>query len=287
MSAARTPDQAIAVLARETAWRHGQVPAQLDGIDVPPGHWLIARGCYLQRSESGYGYFYAPGQGILVERPEAADPDEEALWLHGSVYTAVASLNGFLPMHASAVAHEGRVFAFTGPSGAGKSTLAAGLGRHGFPLFCDDTLLIDLHSTAGLLAMPGHKRLKLLPDAIALAGADIEQPVGADTGKYYAHPVAGVVGVPLTLHGLIFIEPGLTVQWEEIIGAERFVRLEADHYTQDIYQRAAQPGRQEQFALRARLAAALAMAQLTRPVSADGFAESLDVAAERIREWEL
>lgn len=274
----------MAVLARETVWRHGPVPAQLAGIAVPPGYRLIAEGCYLQRCESGYGYFHAPGEGIVIERPPGADPDEEVLWLNGSVYAAVASLNGFLPLHASAVAHEGRVFAFTGPSGAGKSTLAAGLGRHGFPLFCDDTLLIDLHSTAGLLAMPGHKRLKLLPDSLALAGAEAEQPVGADTGKYYARPAAGIVNQPLPLDSLIFIEPGATPQWDKISGAERFVRLDIDHYTQEIFHQAVRPSRQEQFSLRARLAGALVMARLVRPVSPAGFAASLDLAAERIRE---
>lgn len=285
MIAARTPAQAMALLARETAWRHGQTPRGLDGIAVPPGHRLIAGGRYLQWSESGYGYCYAPGEGIVVERPAGADPYEEALWLYGSVYAAVACLNGFLPIHASAVAHDGKVIAFTGPTGAGKSTLAAGLGQLGLPLFCDDTLLVDLHSTAGLIAMPGHKRLKLLPDALALAGADAEQPVGAETGKFYARPAAGDVGEPLPLAGLVFLEPGPETTWQILRGAERFVRLEDDHYTQDIFREAAQPGRAGLFALRARLAGQVAMVRLSRPISEQGYAASLALAAERIREF--
>lgn len=284
MIPARTPDQAVALLARETAWRHGPVPRQLAGIEVPRGHRLIAQGCYLQWSESGFGYFHAPGEGIVIERPEGADLDEESLWLNGSVFAAVASLNGFLPIHASAVEQAGQVIAFSGPSGAGKSTLAAGLGQHGLRLFCDDTLLVDLHSTAGLIAMPGHKRLKLLPDALALAGAEAEQAVGADTGKFYARPVAGDVGRPLPLRSLVFLEAGPSPQWQAIRGAERFVRLEDDHYTQDIYREAARPSREEQFALRARLAAQVDMARLVRPVSTAGFAASLELAAKRIRE---
>ena len=129
MIAPRAPAEAMALLARETAARHGSVPRALGGIAVPLGHRLIAEGCYLQWSDSGYGYYYAPGQGIVIERPEAADPDEETLWLNGSVYAGVACLNGFLPLHASAVAVDGRAIAFTGPTGAGKSTLAAGLGQ--------------------------------------------------------------------------------------------------------------------------------------------------------------
>jgi len=284
MISPRTPAEAMAVLARETAARHGPVPRELDGIAVPLGHRLITGGRYLQWSDSGYGYYHAPGEGIVIERPDGADPDEEALWLNGSVYAGVACLNGFLPLHASAVAHDGRVIAFTGPTGAGKSTLAAGLGQLGFPLFCDDTLLLDLHSTDGLIAMPGHKRLKLLPDALALAGAAAEAPVGAETGKFYARPAAGDLGEPLPLAVLVFLEAGAEAHWHEVRGAERFVRLEDDHYTQAIFREAAQPGRAELFALRARLAGQVAMARLVRPISAAGFAASLALAAERIRE---
>jgi hypothetical protein len=285
MIAPRSPTEAMALLARETAWRHGPVPRDLGGLTVPLGHRLIAGGCYLQWSDSGYGYYHAPGEGIVIERPAGADPDEEALWLNGSVYAGVACLNGFLPLHASAVAAGGQVIAFTGPTGAGKSTLAAGLGQLGFPLFCDDTLLVDLHSTAGLIAMPGHKRLKLLPDALALAGAAAQAPVGAETGKFYAQPAAGDVGQPLPLAGLVFLEVGAETLWQDIRGAERFVRLEDDHYTQEIFREAAQPGRAELFALRARLAGQVAMARLERPISAAGFAASLALAATRIREF--
>jgi len=284
MIAPRTPAEAMALLARETAWRHGSVPRALAGIAVPLGHRLIAEGCYLHWTDSGYGYYHARGEGIVIERPDGADPDEEALWLTGSVYAGVACLNGFLPLHASAVAVGGRAIAFTGPTGAGKSTLAAGLGQLGFPLFCDDTLLLDLHSTAGLMAMPGHKRLKLLPDALALAGAAAEAPVGAETGKFYARAAAGDLGQPLPLAGLVFLEAGPEVHWHEVRGAERFVRLEDDHYTQAIFREAAQPDRAALFALRARLAGQVAMARLVRPISAAGFAASLTLAAERIRE---
>ena len=132
--------------------------------------------------------------------------------------------------------------------------------------------------------MPGHKRLKLLPDALALAGAAAEASVGAQTGKFYARAPAGHLAQPLPLAGLVFLEAGANVQWHEVRGAERFVRLEDDHYTQAIYREAAQPDRATLFALRARLAGQMAMARLVRPISVQGFAASLALAAERIRE---
>lgn len=274
----------MAVLARETGWHYGAVPSSLAGHDVQPGFRCIADGCFLLRCESGYGYLYRPGEGITIERPENADPDEEFLWLNGSVYAGVACLNGFLPFHASAVAHAGRVFAFTGPGGAGKSTLAAGLGARGYPLFCDDTLLVDLAATDRVLAMPGHKRLKLREDAFALTGARPVQPVGANTGKHYALPLAGDVEQPLTFDTLVFLAEGPELAWEPISGAERFALLEDDHHTQQIFAEAVRPGRADLFALRARLAGQMRMARLIRPRSPEGFAASLALAAEKIEE---
>lgn len=283
MTAPRTPDQAMALLARETRIRYGPVPHSLGGLAVEPGFRCIADGCFLQRCDSGYGYFYQPGKGITIERPPDADPDEEALWLNGSVYTGVACLNGFLPFHASAVEHGGAVIAFTGPTGAGKSTLAAGLGQLGFPLFCDDTLIADLATTDRVICLPGHKRLKLLPDALELTGAEPVQPVGSDTGKHYALPQAGDVRQPLPLDLLVFLTDGDDLAWQPVTGAQRFAMLEDDHYTQAIFAEAVRPTREELFRLRARIASQVQMARLTRPRSREGFAASLHFVAEHLR----
>ena len=270
------------LLASETRVHYGPVPRSLGGHDVEPGFRILAEGQFLLRCDSGYGYHYTPGSGITVEVPDGADPDEETLWLNGSVYAAVACLHGLYPMHASAVAHDGQVYAFTGPPGAGKSTIISGLGQRGWPMFCDDTLLLDLSDPALVMALPGHKRLKLTDHALALTGTSAQQPVGADTGKRYAAPPAGDVREPLPLAQLVFLEEGPLAQWQTIDGAERFVRLADDHYTQDIYHEAQRPDRAALFALRARLARQVGMARLVRPLSLAGFAASLDLAARRL-----
>lgn len=282
MSVPRSPSQAMELMARETRAAYGPVPYGLDGARIAPGFRLFARGQFLLRCESGYGYHYVPGQGVTIERPEGGDPDEETLWLNGSVYSAVACLNGFYPLHASAVALDGRVHAFTGPSGAGKSTLITGLGQRGMPMFCDDTLLLDLTDPATIVALPGHKRLKLTGHALELTGTVAEQPVGADTGKSYASPPAGDVREPLPLASLTFLEEGPACDWHAIRGAERFARLADDHYTQDLYREALRPRLEMQFALRARLAAQVDMARLVRPFSKAGFTASLDLVQARL-----
>lgn len=273
---------AMELMARETRWHRGIVPRVLGGIAVEPGYRIIVDGQFLLRCASGYGYHYVPGAGITIERPEDGEPAEEMLWLNGSVYAAVACLNGLYPLHASAVAYQGAVYAFTGPSGAGKSTLVTGLGQREFPLFCDDTLLLDLSDPAQAIALPGHKRLKLTEHALALTGSAGQEPVGADTGKSYVEPPGGVVREPLPLACLIFLEEGPQTGWQPITGAERFARLADDHYTQDLYGEAQRPDMATQFQLRARLAQQVAMARLIRPRSAAGFAASVELAARQL-----
>ncbi len=282
MSPTRTPDEAMRLLASETRSHHGPVPRELDGIAVAPGLCLFSGGRYLLRSESGYGYLYEPGKGITIERPDGGDPNEETLWLNGSVYCAAASLNGFRPIHASAVAHEGLVYAFTGPGGAGKSTLVAALGALGLPMFCDDTLVLDLSDPARIICMPGHKRLKLTAEALDLTGAVAKQPVGAETAKFYASPPAGDVGHPLPLAALVFLEEGPELGWHAINGAERFARLSDDHNTQHLFVSAQRPSRAELFAQQARMARQIAMARLVRPRDTTCFAASVELAAAHV-----
>lgn len=280
--AMRSPSQIMQLMARETRLRSGAVPRTMGGEPIPDSARRFGGGQFVLRTGTGFGFHYVPGEGVAVERGAEADPAEEELWRLGSVYAAVACLNGLYPIHASAVAWQGRVHAFTGPSGAGKSTLVAELGQRGLPMFCDDTLLLSLDDPARLIALPGHKRLKLTDHALALTGSAAQDPVGADTGKSYVAPPAGVISEPLPLASLIFLEEGTAPAWETITGAERFARLADDHYTQALYGEAQRPDLARLFGLRARLAQQVAMARLIRPRSPAGFAESVDLAARRL-----
>lgn len=277
MKGSPTATDMMRLMAEETRVIHGPVPRVLGGCQVGLGCDIIADGEYLLRSDSGYGYHYRPGRGITVERPSrGADSDEEFLWLNGSVYAAAACLNGLYPVHASAVEFGGAVHAFTGPSGAGKSTLVSALGQRGLPLFCDDTLLLHLPEDGPAMALPGHKRLKLTAHALTLTGLSGEQPVGAGTGKSYVAPPAGATAQPLPLASLVVLEDGPELGWHEISGAKRLLVLDDDHDVQRLYASARRPTRAELFAQRSRIAAAVAMARLTRPMSTD----SLDAAAQ-------
>lgn len=270
------------MLERETRVSYGPVPTFLYDGPLDEMSWQMHEGTFLLRAEGEHYFLYRPGEGVTVHRGADADASEESLWLNGSVYAAVASMNGLLPIHASAVAHNGAVFAFTGPAGAGKSTLAAALGRHGLPMFCDDTLVLDLADPDRVMCLPGHKRLKLRPDAFDLTGAVREEKVSRTYDKYFAVPAGGTVGTSLPMAELLFLETGPDPAIARVSGSQRFERMQDDHQTSWLFAAARKFDRAEQFSHRARLARQIHMARFERPLDTGRFEEGVALMAEYI-----
>lgn len=274
------------LMERETRVEYGPIDFALFEFGLEPGQSYIDADRYVLRTSASIDYCYRKGEGITVSLGDGADPSEELLWLNGSVYSAIACINGFLPIHASAVAHDGKVFAFTGPSGAGKSSLIAALGKLGLPMFCDDTLVLDLSDPDRIICLPGHKRLKLTPEAIELTGAEPAERVAPDLDKYYARAPGGDVTIPLPLANLLFLEQGPLPAIEELSGSERFVRTHDEHYTAALFAAARQFDRATQFRHRARLAQQIAMSRFVRPWDASRFDESVAIAAQHVTNGE-
>jgi hypothetical protein len=254
----------MALMQREMRLAYGPVGKVIDGITLRTDAWLLRGDEFLMNLET-MSLRYRKGEGVTAELRDGARQSELDLFLTGSVYAAAACLNGLFPIHASAVVHDGRVHAFTGPSGAGKSTLVTALGSRGLPMFCDDTLLLDLSDPDVPLALPGHKRLKLTAEALALTGVRGGEQVHDEVPKFYAEPPAGDCADPMPLHQLIFLEDGDEVTIEPISGAEKIACLSDDHYTAEIWESATLPDPAKRFALHARLARQIRMARLRRP----------------------
>ena len=271
------------LLERETRVSYGTVPTHLFDSPLSGMCWQMGEEEFLLRAEGDYYFHYRRGEGVIVHRGANADVSEESLWLNGTVYSAIASMNGLFPIHASAVAHDGRVYAFTGPGGAGKSTLVAALARYNLPMFCDDTLVLDLSCPDQVSCLPGHKRLKLREDAFALTDAAREEEVSRTYEKNYAAPSAGIVENALPLGELIFLEEGPDVVLTQLAGSERFVRLQDDHQTAYLFEAARRFSRGDQFAHRARLAKQILMSCFQRPFDVARFSEGLAFIAQHIQ----
>ncbi len=274
---------ALTMLARETRVREGTVPPCLAGVEVSDDGWFLHGTSFLFRSAAGLAYLYTKGEGVIADRPPGWDPDEDSLIRNGSLYAAIACINGLYPIHASAVAWQGQVHAFTGPSGAGKSTLTAELTRRGLPLFCDDTLLLDLTRPEAPLCLPGHKRLKLCPDALDLTGAEPQGKIARRFEKFYAEPAGGSIKDVLPLASLTFLEEGEPARIETLSGAEKLLRLQDDHYTAQMFLAASAADRVQRFAMLAALARSLRLSRFVRPRDGARFAVDATLAERHVK----
>ena len=279
-----TQSPAQALLARESRVAgFGPVPHALEGMELDELSWYITEDEFLLRGHGEHYFHYRKGAGVTVERGPGARADMEMLWLNGSVYSAIASINGFVPIHASSVSDGHAVHAFSGESGAGKSTLATALAARGLPLFSDDTLVLDLLPDGTVMALPGHKRLKLTPEAIGLTGARAKEEVGGPVEKYYSEAARVWTGGPLPLAGLSFLEPGEECAFAPLRPSERMQRLRDGHYTTHQYAASRQFDPAATFAHLAAMAGMIDMQVFRRPFDPARFAEGVACAEAHIR----
>lgn len=117
----------------------------------------------------------ADGRDICWEERAASWPDFVRAHLMGRVLATSMFLDGWLPLHGSAVQLAGGVVAFLAPKGFGKSSLALALTQQGARLVTDDTLPVEPNadSTGRPSAWPGVHSLRVRDDsmrAVGLAG---------------------------------------------------------------------------------------------------------------------
>jgi hypothetical protein len=122
-----------------------------------------ARAGYLINS-SRYGRFRVAHDGTHV-RCAPTDPSDWYWWgvLIGQVLPLIAVLHRLEVLHASAVAINGRAFAFSGAPGAGKSTLAINLALGGAELLSDDVTALRADGER-VIAEPGAALVNLRDD---------------------------------------------------------------------------------------------------------------------------
>lgn len=273
----------LALLAQETAYREGEVPSELPGALKHVPTFTMARDAFLLRLPSGLKFHYQQGHGVTVAKPDHVADAEVSLFLNGSVYGAIAWINGLVPLHASAVVHDGNVHAFTGQSGAGKSTLAAALGAKGFPLLADDVLVLDLSDPAAIMCLPGHKQLKLWKDATAMLELAAGEQVRADLDKYYIAPPGGHLTEPFPLAQLCFLEnrtkDGCSIT--PVSGTQRFTLGRTAFYRPLFC--SALVDNKDLFAILSRLALQSRMVRFDRPRRSELFDQGATFLADAIR----
>lgn len=106
-----------AIIRQEMRLAERAIPHRLDNclLDIPA--MQLQRDAFLFTTPRGTRFHYVRDDGIAIAQSENGSPEETDLFYNGTVYGAVAWLNGLVPLHASSVVKDGRIIAFTGESG--------------------------------------------------------------------------------------------------------------------------------------------------------------------------
>ena len=260
--------------------RRGDVPETLDGEGSDGVAYQVRDGTMLLKVPNGTRFLIEDGRRIVYARQDGQTDLDVALFLLGSAWGALCYQRGLILLHASAVAVDGAVHAFTGQSGAGKSTLAAALSARGRAFFTDDVLILDpARLDPEPLCFTGQKDLKLWSDALELTGAEAGPPVRSAEGfaKFYALPrseSAAVAGRLASLMVLVEDKRREGPDIEPIAGSTAVVKL-----AQSIYRPAfanAILGRKALYNGLARLVGRVAVWRFRRRLSPDDFAAGAD-----------
>ncbi len=273
----------FAAFAGELVLTRAAVPLVLDRARTGGRYFVIGPDSFRMETPGGIVFRYRRGEGVQYTQPDGASDDEVALYVNGSVHGAVAWLNGLAVLHASAVVHRGRVFAVSGPSGAGKSTLVAALAQRGFAVFCDDVLVVDRADPACVMAMPGHKQLKLWEDALALTGVMPGRRVMDGMDKFYVGARANAASVvPLQLDRLYLLAKADALGIVPLTGSAGFAGWRAAFYRPEYAAQVMTRG--AHFAMVAALAAAVPVSKFARPRDVTAFDVAVDLFARHLRD---
>lgn len=156
----------------------------------------------------------------------------------GGCMSVILRQRGFLVLHASSVAIQGRVVAFLGHSGWGKSTLAAALHSYGYSVITDDVLAINLEDVENPKVIPSFPQCKLSPQAAEALGKDPAslKELYAHSGKRAYNFQTGFQKEQLPLHSLYLLSRGESHSITPLNFADTFAYLVSHSRAMDILQ---------------------------------------------------
>ncbi|MFJ7747178.1 aldolase [Peribacillus sp. NPDC097295] len=183
--------------------------------------------------------FEVPGLAIFsIEKGKAItfstcgdDNDEKnRLYILGSCLGILLMQRKILPLHGSAIAIDGKAYAFIGESGAGKSTLASSFIKKGYKLLSDDVVALSFNWENTPCVTPSYPQQKLWQESLNAFGMKSTdfKPL-FDRITKFSIPVQGeFYNQPLPLGG-IFELSGVDIESIELHLIEKLNRFQVLH----------------------------------------------------------
>lgn len=127
------------------------------------------------------------GKKISVSPISKDVEDVIRLYILGTCMGAILMQRGIFPLHGSAVAINGKAYAFVGDSGAGKSTIASAILNIGYQFLSDDVVAISLSQDESIpFVTPSYPQQKLWQDSLDILGMESSnfRPIFGRENKY-------------------------------------------------------------------------------------------------------
>lgn len=175
------------------------------------------------------------GKEIIISPHPGANEKLIRLYLFGTCMGALLMQRWILPLHGSAIAIDGKAYAFVGDSGAGKSTTAAAFLESGYTLLSDDVLALSgcLDPMNVPFIHPAYPQQKLWQKSMDILGKDSSGSQVLYDQKYAIPVHAQFCCDPLPLGGvfeLVKCEQAETVRITEYGGLESLSMLMNNTY---------------------------------------------------------
>lgn len=144
------------------------------------------------------------GNKIFVSPLKENEEDQIRLYLLGTCMGAILMQRRILPLHGSAVAINGKAYAFMGNSGAGKSTLASALINQGYNLLSDDVISVSFSKNDIPFVTPSYPHQKLWDDSLERLGMEVGgyRPIYGRESKFSVPISSNYHADPIPLGGI-------------------------------------------------------------------------------------
>ncbi|MFJ7934430.1 aldolase [Sporosarcina sp. NPDC096371] len=204
-------------------------------------HFVIKKDWLLFRVPESAIFLIQHGRKILVSPMNGADEDEIRLYMLGTCMGAILLQRKILPLHGSAIAIDGKAYAFVGDSGAGKSTLATAFLKKGYHLLSDDVIPVTLNHANVPIVTPAYPQQKLWLESLDHFGMESTdyQPLFVRDTKFAIPVESQFATEPLPLAGIFELVKGdhLEICIQPIEKMQRFNTLYTHTYRNFILQR--------------------------------------------------
>ncbi len=138
-----------------------------DELSNEPDKFVIKENMVVFQISGIATFLIKNGNSITVSPMKDSDEDQIRLLILGTCMSALLIQRGILPLHGSAVAINGKAYAFIGHSGAGKSTLASAFILRDYQLLSDDVIAVSLSKKGNIpYVTPSYPQQKLWQDSL-------------------------------------------------------------------------------------------------------------------------